>query len=734
MRAPPSCKVAAFGPFELDLKAGELHHGGRAIRLQEQPFLVLKLLLERPGDIVTREEMRRRLWPNDTIVDFNQSINAAIKKLRFALDDAPENPKYVETVARRGYRLIVAVDWREPSAAHPPPETVRPAAAGNLIGKKINHYRVLQVLGGGGMGVVYAAEDIKLGRRVALKFLPEELAGDSIAMQRFLQEARAALALNHPNICTIFAVEEYEGQPFIAMELLEGRTLRDVIANETGAGRGGESQLQLSTLLEIAIQIAQGLEAAHQLGIIHRDIKPANIFFTNHEQVKILDFGLATLQGVEPSQVRAKAESGETPEWDPLLTLTRTGVTVGTAAYMSPEQVRGEKVDVRTDLFSFGLVLYEMSTGKRAFAGDTAPMLHNAILNDKPCAIHDLNPAIPARLVTIVDRAVQKDCESRYQTASEIRTDLERMQREKPRALRWWRIAGLGVMAFFVIATLWLAKQKSPPSLPPSDVKFTRLTSNSSENHVNEGRISPNGKLLFYIDAAGMHLKIVGTDEIHLIPFPESPNEPKMEFSLADAAWSRDSTKVLATAHPPGLDIGALSEEDALKRGGMSIWEFSIPSGTARMLRRMWWASSYSPEGSLVAFSCNRGKNGTREIWLMDSDGSHPQKVLDGGDEYGIDTFTWSPDGRRVSYIRHNESTFEEIKLLWKADHLGAELSRIPVKNLFGTRDVYDGFELPGGQEIFSVKEQETNGAATVIFGPYELILIPAVWLISRGN
>ncbi len=366
MRAPAQRQIVTFGPFTLDLKAGELHRDGHAILLQEQPFLVLKMLLEHPGDVVTREEMRRALWPNDTVVEFDQSINAAIKKLRLALRDSAEEPQYVETVARRGYRLIVSVKWSEPARDDTQEvESERPVAPPSdkeiLTGKKVSHYRVLEILGGGGMGVVYKAEDIKLGRRVALKFLPDEFAGDAAALQRFEREARAASALNHPNICTIHAVEEHEGQPFIVMELLEGHTLRDVLAQE--AGSKGDSPVRLEPLLDTALQIAHGLEAAHQKGIIHRDIKPANIFITSHGQTKILDFGLAKLhesESVEPPP-QPSSEPGPKHESNPLLTLTRTGVTVGTAAYMSPEQVRGERLDQRTDLFSFGLVLYEMA-------------------------------------------------------------------------------------------------------------------------------------------------------------------------------------------------------------------------------------------------------------------------------------------------------------------------------------------------------------------------------------
>src|SRR5215469_1614778 len=334
MRVPPSHRIACFGPFELDLKAGELNRDGKMVRLQEQPFQVLKMLLECPGEVVTREELRRTLWPNDTVVEFDQSINAAIKKLRLALGDSAENQQYIETVGRRGYRLIVPASWLEP--VHSATDLERPVELPQdttaLIGKKVSHYRVLQVLGGGGMGVVYAAEDLKLGRRVALKFLPEELVDDAAALQRFEREARAASALNHPNICTIYGVEEHEGHPFIAMEMLEGQTLRELIA-ATGGRNNNErnAPLHLQTVLDIGVQIARGLDAAHKKGIIHRDIKPANVFITSHGAAKILDFGLAKQQG---SDWDLASPAGANPQQDTNVNVTLTGATVGTAGYM----------------------------------------------------------------------------------------------------------------------------------------------------------------------------------------------------------------------------------------------------------------------------------------------------------------------------------------------------------------------------------------------------------------
>jgi serine/threonine protein kinase/tetratricopeptide (TPR) repeat protein/TolB-like protein len=321
-----------------------------------------------------------------------------------------------------------------------------------MVGRTVSHYRILEKLGGGGMGVVYRAEDLTLGRHVALKFLPDRLAADRVALERFQREARAASALNHPNICTIHEIGQHDGQPFIVMELLEGQTLREHLVGVTSLtpapGRPQGAPLAIDTLLELALQISDGLDAAHQKGIVHRDIKPANLFVTSRGQAKILDFGLAKLthppalsprplggKGAPKIPPRIGAGEGVSPQDTPTASidlehLTTPGAAMGTVAYMSPEQARAENTDARTDLFSFGAVLYEMATGQTAFAGSTPAVIFTAILMQAPTPPLEVNPQLPPRLGEIIDKSLQKNRDLRYQSASDLHADLKQLKRD----------------------------------------------------------------------------------------------------------------------------------------------------------------------------------------------------------------------------------------------------------------------------------------------------------------
>jgi pentatricopeptide repeat protein len=497
-----------LGSFELDMKAGELRKNGLQVRLQEQPFQILLMLIEHSGQVVTLEEIKKKLWPNDTVVEFDHSIHTAIKKLRQALDDSADNPRYVETVARRGYRLMVPVECLEstPGDGSPNDEassshdgtTVPVQLAAGLIGKKVSHYRVLEVIGGGGMGMVYKAEDLKLGRRVALKFLPEELVGDSMTLRRFEREARTASSLNHSNICTIFEFGEHEGQPFIVMELLEGETLRELISKSQVSAGGVRWHLALERVLDIAIQTTDGLDAAHQKRIIHRDIKPANIFLTTQGQVKILDFGLAkratAASECEAEEPRLYQPHELPPHGRTLIehTLTRTGMAMGTAGYMSPEQVRGEKLDARTDLFSFGLILYEMAAGQRAFSGNTAAILKDAILNHTPAPLHDLNSRLPPKLEEIVNKTIEKDRERRYQSAAEMRADLEILKKRTqhgPVRRRWKLLLSTAIVLAAVVGAVSYWRRHRPTHLSEKDTIVLADFANSTGDTVFDGTL-----------------------------------------------------------------------------------------------------------------------------------------------------------------------------------------------------------------------------------------------------
>ena len=401
------------------------------------------------------------------------------------------------------------------------------------------------------MGIVYKAEDIKLGRHVALKFLPEELAGNPVAIKRLEREARAASALDQPHICAVYDFDRYQGQPFIVMQYLNGQTIRERI----DATRSGEVPFRTEELIEIAIQITGALESAHAKGIIHRDIKPANIFLTQSGEAKILDFGVAALQdlGSSPGQgspedfVTASAQFSPATEWiSSDLKLTRTGTAVGTASYMSPEQIRGDKLDARTDLFSFGLVLYEMATGRRAFQGDATAVLHDAILHHSFGSPRSLNGEIPASLERIIDRALQKDRNLRHQTAAQIRDDLVRLRERGPRRWRFGRF-GLIAAAILVVAAAAVYEWRSAPvAARIADPKQRRLTGNSVDNPVQgNSAISPDARHLAYADHLGIHIQQIDTGETTTIPQPDGFDANNFSWSIV--GWFPSNRSFLLT-------------------------------------------------------------------------------------------------------------------------------------------------------------------------------------------
>jgi Tol biopolymer transport system component/serine/threonine protein kinase len=578
-----------------------------------------------------------------------------------------------------------------------------------MIGQTISHYHILENLGGGGMGVVYKAEDTRLHRFVALKFLPPEVARDPQALVRFRREAQAASALNHPNICTIYDIGEEDGQTFIAMEFLDGQTLKHTIDGRP---------LELDRLLSIAIDIADGLEAAHAAGIIHRDLKPANVFVTKQGHTKILDFGLAK---VMPGGGRAKEAAAQATTRSEEH-LTSPGAAVGTVAYMSPEQARGQELDARTDLFSFGAVLYEMATGRLAFNGNTSAVIFHAILESTPASVTTLSPNLPPQLDEIIGKALEKDRDLRCQSAAEVRADLKRLKRDlksvpmvaartvaspAQRAPIGLRLAA-GALACVLVGSLvtWLVFQLRRPSSESAPImtQVSRLTHDTGFSEWPSW--SPDGSLLAFASNRTGNWEIYvrraeGGQEVNIT------NDPAQDYQPAFSPDGNSIAFVSTRSSRTGLiKIGPYIGFEYRTYGG-DVWVIPALGGQARRLAADGNFPVWHPGGRKIAYIS--GPESHRSILEVSVEGGIPRPVLPSSDStWDIVRVQYSPDGNWVSF----ETWDQRVLLLPAAGGTPRELLQGSSHSWdpSGKRLFYLTRDRPGGTRIQSMEIDEGSG------------------------